>query len=105
MQRNPQQVSSPRHPVYLFFGILSICTQCMSRCFCTGLEKNSTSVGDMRSEVEATAPELLPLWRRHGHQVPEELALDLNLGGVRRISQVDHTEFRLELPLHESIPC
>lgn len=38
---------------------------------------------DTTSQLESTAPELLPLWARHGHQVPEELARDLNLGGVR----------------------
>lgn len=33
-------------------------------------------------EVEYTAPELLPLWLRHGHQVPEDLTRDLQSGGV-----------------------
>lgn len=38
---------------------------------------------DNTAQLESTAPELLPLWLKHGHQVPEELALDLNFGGVR----------------------
>ncbi|CAM9784331.1 unnamed protein product [Ectocarpus sp. 4 AP-2014] len=37
---------------------------------------------DITSQLETTAPELLPLWIRHGHQVPQKLALDLNLGGT-----------------------
>ncbi|CAN0071799.1 unnamed protein product, partial [Ectocarpus fasciculatus] len=37
---------------------------------------------DITSQLESTAPELLPLWVRHGHQVPKEFVLDLNLGGT-----------------------
>lgn len=44
---------------------------------------SSMCMVDTTSQLESTAPELLPLWIRHGHQVPEELARDLNLGGVR----------------------
>lgn len=32
--------------------------------------------------MEYRAPELLPLWLRHGHQVPEDLTRDLQSGGV-----------------------
>ncbi|CAM9176082.1 unnamed protein product, partial [Hapterophycus canaliculatus] len=49
---------------------------------------------DTTSQVQSTAPELLPLWVRHGHQVPEELARDLNLGGtlarVKLCEALDH---------------
>ncbi len=44
---------------------------------------DSMCMTDTTSQLESTAPELLPLWVRHGHQVPEELVRDLNLGGVR----------------------
>lgn len=50
---------------------------------------NSMCMTDTTSQLESTAPELLPLWVRHGHEVPAELAGDLNLGGVRRLGR-DH---------------
>ncbi|CAM9123630.1 unnamed protein product [Ascophyllum nodosum] len=42
----------------------------------------SASVAEMAQQVGYTAPELLPVWLRHGHQVPEDLARDLHAGGV-----------------------
>lgn len=43
---------------------------------------NSVCIGDITSRIESTAPELLPLWLRHGHQVPEGLAVDLDFAEV-----------------------
>ncbi|CAM9182126.1 unnamed protein product, partial [Scytosiphon promiscuus] len=60
---------------------------------------------DTTSQVESTAPELLPLWVRHGHQVPEELARDLNLGGtlarVKLCEALDHAS--LEEPCRKAM--
>ncbi|CAM9905957.1 unnamed protein product [Pylaiella littoralis] len=54
----------------------------------------SRYVVDTTSQLESTVPELLPLWIRHGHQVPEELARDINLGGtaarVKLCEVLDH---------------
>lgn len=36
----------------------------------------------METLVETKAPALLPMWLRHGHKVPENLASDLSSGGV-----------------------
>lgn len=60
----------------------------------------SASMADLRSQVEATVPELLPLWLRHGHKVPEQLAQDLNLGGVR-----GSIHFKFRPPYRSWCPC
>lgn len=40
----------------------------------------------MESKVESFAPELLPLWLRHRHQIPKELVADLGVGRVRNLT-------------------
>lgn len=47
---------------------------------------NSMCMVDTASQLESAAPELLPLWVRYGRQLPEELARDVNLGGVSTLS-------------------
>lgn len=61
-----------------------------SYCFFVRGGRDSTAVADVQSELESSAPELLPLWLRHGKQLPQELAVKLNLGGVRNVYKTIH---------------
>ena len=58
---------------------------------------NSMCMGDTTSQLESAAPELLSLWEKYGRQIPQELARDVNLGGVSTNLNPDPT-LSLTLP-------